>query len=52
MPLDQFTEEAYQGLAERRDEIFVGQSQKWHEHFEATRRKDFEDAAKQMRGGK
>ena len=52
MPLDQFTEEAYQGLAAGKEEVAVGSSQDWYDSFEPKRQECFQNMAKAMRGKK
>jgi hypothetical protein len=52
MPLDQFTEEAYKGLAGGRDQIIVGSigpADVFHEIVD-KRRSAFENLCKRMRG--
>ena len=41
MPLKQFTDEAYQELAEGKEEVLVGESRDWYEAFEGERQKLF-----------
>lgn len=41
MPLDQFTDEAYQGLAAGNEEVVVGIAQKWYGSFEPQRQECF-----------
>ena len=51
MPLDQFTEEAYQGLAAGKEEVAVGSAQHWYDAFEPQRQEQFRGLIKMM-GGK
>ena len=41
MPLDQFTEEAYNGLAAGKEQVPVGMSKGWFDTWEAERQKQF-----------
>ncbi|KAL8867919.1 MAG: hypothetical protein Q9174_005345, partial [Haloplaca sp. 1 TL-2023] len=41
MPLDQFTNEAYEGLAAGKEEVVVGKSVEWYEAFEPQRQEVF-----------
>ena len=41
MPLDQFTDEAYTGLAEGKEEVAVGSARGWYEAFEPSRQEQF-----------
>lgn len=41
MPLDQFTNEAYEGLAAGQQEVPVGDAQGWYEKFEPARQELF-----------
>ena len=41
MPLDQFTEEAYQGLAAGKEDVPVGMGQDWYDAIEGQRQKIF-----------
>lgn len=41
MPLDQFTNEAYEGLASGREEVAVGDGQRWYEKTEPVRKELF-----------
>lgn len=41
MPLDQFTNEAYSGLAAGKEEVLVGDAAKWYNAFEPQRQQIF-----------
>ena len=41
MPLDQFTNEAYEGLAAGKEEIAIGAGQGWYEKIELARKEIF-----------
>lgn len=43
MPLDQFTNEAYEGLAAGKEEVVVGSGQDWYNSFEAVRQTLFRE---------
>ena len=43
MPLDQFTDEAFEGLAAGKDQIPVGFAKQCMEKFELARQEAFED---------
>ena len=49
MPLDQFTNEAYEGLAAGKEEVVVGNSQDWYNKFEPARQELFHDLDKLMK---
>lgn len=51
MPLDQFTEEAFQGLAAGNEEVAVGSAHLWYSAFEPQRQEQFQGLIKMM-GGK
>jgi len=51
MPLDQFTEEAYAGLAAGKEQVPVGNSRDWFDSFEPQRQETFHKMVKMM-GGK
>lgn len=52
MPLDQFTEEAYTGLAAGKDQVAIGMAAQAFETFEWKRQEAFHEMVKMMRGGK
>ena len=52
MPLDEFTEEAYQGLAGGYEQIPVGRSKLSFQAFELKRQNVFSEVVKAMSGGK
>ena len=41
MPLDQFTNEAYEGLASGKEEVAIGDGQRWYEKVEPARQELF-----------
>ena len=41
MPLDQFTNEAYEGLASGKEEVAIGDGQRWYEKIEPAREEIF-----------
>ncbi len=43
MPLDQFTNEAYEGLAAGKEEVLVGLGQTYYDAFEPRRQECFQD---------
>lgn len=45
MPLDQFTNEAYEGLAAGKEEIAVEDAQDWYDKFEPARQELFHSMA-------
>ncbi len=49
MPLDQFTNEAYEGLAAGKEEVAVGEAQDRYDKFEPVRQGLFHDGIKLMR---
>ena len=51
MPLDQFTEEAYAGLAAGNEQVPVGSSKQAFDGFELQRQKAFHGMVKAMSGG-
>lgn len=50
MPLKDFTEEAYQGLAAKKEEVVVGLAKNWYDSFETTRQEQFQGLIKMMAG--
>ncbi|KAI9813191.1 MAG: hypothetical protein M1832_006363 [Thelocarpon impressellum] len=48
MPLDEFTDEAYDGLVRGNDEIPVGQAKEWYASFEPKRQEAYQDFLKAM----
>jgi len=52
MPLDQFINEAYEGLAAGKEEVAVGTAKSWYEKFEPQRQEVFHGMIKAMSGGK
>ena len=50
MPLDQFTKEAYQGLAAGKDEVPVGTAIEWYNAGEPQRQAKFHQLAEAMSG--
>ena len=50
MPLDQFTEEAYQGLAAGKEQIPVGSAKDWYDSFEGQRQETFHSMVKAFSG--
>ena len=52
MPLDQFTDEAYAGLAAGKDQVPVGMAASAFETFELKRQEAFHGMIKRMSGGK
>jgi len=51
MPLAQFTDEAYEGLAAGKEEVAVGGAKSWYEAFEPKRQQIFHGMIKAMSGG-
>ena len=49
MPLDQFTNEAYEGLAAGKEEVAVEKAQDWYDKFEPARQELFYDLIKLMK---
>jgi len=49
MPLDQFTNEAYEGLAAGKEEVTVGSSTDWYNRFEPERQKLFHGMVEMMK---
>ena len=47
MPLDQFTDEAYRGFAEGKEEVLVGSAQEWYDLFEPKRQEIFQQMIRQ-----
>lgn len=45
MPLSQFTDEAYEGLAAGNEEVAVGNAQQWYARIELARQGLFHDLA-------
>ncbi|KAL9066976.1 MAG: hypothetical protein Q9161_007220 [Pseudevernia consocians] len=52
MPLDQFTNEAYEGLAAGEEEVRVGASRDWYNKFEPARQELFHALIESMKQGK
>lgn len=50
MPLDEFTKEAYQGLAAGKEQIPVGSAKDWFDSFEPQRQESFHGLVKAMNG--
>lgn len=46
MPLDQFTNEAYAGIAAGKEEVCVGDAAGWYNAFEPQRQQIFEKMAR------
>ena len=46
MPLDQFTNEAYEGLAAGKEEVAVGSGQGWYNKIEPVRQELFREMLK------
>lgn len=51
MPLDEFIDEAYEGLAAGKEEVAVGGAKAWYESFEPRRQEVFHGMIKAMGGG-
>lgn len=49
MPLDQFINEACEGLADGREEVAVGDAQSWYDKFEPQRQEIFHGMVKAMK---
>ena len=49
MPLDQFTNETYEGLAAGKEEVAVGGAQDWYNKFEPARQELYYELVKAMR---
>ena len=49
MPLDEFTEEAYNGLAAGKEEVAVQNSKQWHDAFEPKRQELFHKLVTMMK---
>ena len=49
MPLDEFTEQAYQGLAAGKEQVPIGMGQEYFESFELRRQEDFHRATDGMK---
>ncbi len=49
MPLDQFTNDAYEGLAAGKEEVVVEKAQDWYNKFEPARQELFHDRIKAMK---
>lgn len=49
MPLDQFTNEAYEGLAAGKEDVAVEKSRDWYDKFEPARRELFNGLVKAMK---
>ena len=52
MPLDTFTEEAYQGLVSGKEEVVVEQAKKWYDAFEPKRQEVFYNLVEVMKSSK
>ena len=52
MPLKQFTDEAYEGLAEGKEEVLVGSAHDWYDAFEGKRQELFRGMVETMKGNK
>lgn len=52
MPLDQFTNEAYEGLAAGEEDVVVGTSKGWYDAFETKRQEQFQNVVKRIRASK
>jgi len=52
MPLDQFTHEAYDGLAAGKEQVAIGMAAQAFEGFEWKRQDAFHGMVKAMSGGK
>ena len=50
MPLDQFTDEAYEGLAAGKDQVPVGMGKAMFDKFELKRQEEFKEFNKMMAG--
>ncbi len=50
MPLDQFTNEAYEGLSAGKEEVAVGSAGQWYDKFEPQRQEAFHGMIKMMSG--
>ena len=44
MPLDQFTDEAYRGLAAGKEDVLVGDAHSWYDQLERRRQELFQGA--------
>ncbi len=51
MPLNEFTDETYEGLAAGKEEVVVGMGKKSYDAFEPRRQEQFREMVKMM-GGK
>lgn len=49
MPLAQFTDEAYEGLASGKEEVTVGNATNWYDNFEPERQKLFHNMMEMMK---
>ena len=49
MPLDQFIEGAYEGLAAGKEEVTVGEAKHWYDKFEPARRELFDELVESMK---
>ena len=49
MPLDRFVDDAYAGLAARKDEVTVGPAKGWYDSFEPARQKVFSEFNEEMK---
>ena len=45
MPLDAFTDEAYEGLNAGKEEVVVGMAKNWYDAFEPQRQEQFHQMA-------
>lgn len=52
MPLDDFTNEAYEGLVSGKEDVPVGMAKDGYDAFEPKRQELFVKMASRMRGGK
>lgn len=52
MPLDAFTNEAYEGLSAGQEEVLAGNAKDWYQSFEPQRQETFHKLAAAMSGGK
>ena len=49
MPLDEFTNETYEGLAAEKEEVVVGTAKEWYNKFEPQRQKVFVEMNEAMK---
>lgn len=52
MPLDDFTNQAYEGLAAGKEEVPVDSSKEWYNKFEGLRQEAFHDMIELQNGRK